>query len=64
MEFLFSKSQAYKLQPFAFPVFEIPENSWDDYCGIPFYRFRHLQIIYRRAVLKSFWENSLKGLQA
>ena len=55
MELLFIKFQAYKLQPLALRVIKIPENLWDNvYCGIPFYRSRCIQVLYRIAAPNSF----------
>ena len=58
MELFFSKFQAYKLQPLALHVFKIPKNTWDNACcGIPFYRNRCVQVLYRIAALSSFLKN-------
>ena len=65
MEFLFSKFQAYKLQPSALRVFKIPKHSLDKvYWGISFYSWG-VQILYRIADLNSFLKSIqvyLKGL--
>ena len=45
-EFLFSKLQAYKLQPSALQVFESLKNSGNSvYYGVPFSRSRHKKVL-------------------
>ena len=57
-EFLFSKLQAYKLQPSALQVFKILKNSGNSvYCGVPFSRSR------RKKVLRKACKCTSKGLQ-
>ena len=59
MELIFSKFLAYKLQPLALHILRIPENLWDIVCcGVPFYRSRCVQVLYRKTALKSFLRSS------
>ena len=57
-QFLFSKLQAYKLQPSALHVFKIWKNSGNSaYCAVPFSRSR------RKKVIRKACKGTSKGFQ-